>query len=71
MLYLYPEPRAVFGPHGPRGVPATDSSIAPIVLRIERRATPTPAQRAPTAPASEPEQRRRQRENHVELPKAG
>jgi purine-cytosine permease-like protein len=42
LLYLYPEPRAVFGPHGPRGVPSADSSIAPIVLRIERRATPAP-----------------------------
>ena len=42
LLYLFPEPRAVFGPRGPRGVPSADSGIAPIVRRIEPRATPAP-----------------------------
>jgi purine-cytosine permease-like protein len=31
LLYLAPEPRAVFGPEGPRGVPASASAIAPVV----------------------------------------
>ena len=30
-LYLFPEPRAVFGPRGPRFVPAADKPIAPVV----------------------------------------
>lgn len=30
-LYLYPEPCAVFGPAGPRGVPCSDRPVAPIV----------------------------------------
>ncbi len=34
LLYIAPEPRAVFGPKGPRGVPASESSvIAPVVDR--------------------------------------
>jgi purine-cytosine permease-like protein len=33
LLYLYPEPREVFGPDGPRSVPAINSPIAPIVNR--------------------------------------
>jgi purine-cytosine permease-like protein len=31
LLYLSPEPRAVFGPMGPRGVPASAATIAPVV----------------------------------------
>jgi purine-cytosine permease-like protein len=34
LLYLFPEPRAVFGPLGPRGVPAADTAIAPVLDRI-------------------------------------
>jgi hypothetical protein len=34
LLYLYPEPRGVFGPDGPRGVPAANSEIALIVTRV-------------------------------------
>jgi purine-cytosine permease-like protein len=34
LLYLYPEPRGVFGPDGPRGVPAANTEIAPIVMRV-------------------------------------
>jgi purine-cytosine permease-like protein len=34
LLYLYPEPRAVYGPLGPRGVPAIDLPIAPVVMRL-------------------------------------
>ena len=34
LLYLSPEPRAVFGPLGPRGVPAADTAIAPVLDRI-------------------------------------
>jgi purine-cytosine permease-like protein len=42
LLYLFPEPRAVFGPEGPRGVPSIDSSASPIVARNPRRAVPAP-----------------------------
>jgi purine-cytosine permease-like protein len=42
LLYLFPEPRSVFGPRGPRGVPSTDSSVSPIVARNPRRAVPAP-----------------------------
>jgi len=38
-LYAFPEPRAVFGPKGPRWIPAADLPIAPIVDR-ERAAAP-------------------------------
>ena len=31
LLYLAPEPRAVYGPQGPRGVPASASTTAPVV----------------------------------------
>jgi hypothetical protein len=33
---LFPEPRAVFGLRGPRGVPCRDAPVAPIVVRPER-----------------------------------
>jgi len=33
LLYLSPEPRAVFGPLGPRGVPSADRAIAPVFDR--------------------------------------
>jgi hypothetical protein len=33
LLHVFPEPRAVFGPQGPRGVPAADCPVAPIVAR--------------------------------------
>jgi purine-cytosine permease-like protein len=36
LLWLAPEPRAVFGPRGPRCVPAVETPIAPIVERFER-----------------------------------
>jgi hypothetical protein len=42
LLYLYPEPRAVFGPQGPRGVPSADSDVAPIAARIGHRAARAP-----------------------------
>jgi len=35
LLYLVPEPRAVFGPRGPRGVPAAQKAIPPVVDRIQ------------------------------------
>jgi purine-cytosine permease-like protein len=36
LLWIAPEPRAVFGPQGPRGVPAAATPIAPVVARFER-----------------------------------
>jgi purine-cytosine permease-like protein len=36
LLYVFPDPRAVFGPRGPRGVPAADAPIAPVVSRATR-----------------------------------
>jgi purine-cytosine permease-like protein len=33
LLTVFPEPRAVFGPRGPRGVPAREAAVAPIVAR--------------------------------------
>jgi purine-cytosine permease-like protein len=36
LLWMFPEPRAVFGPDGPRGVPAAATPIAPVVARFER-----------------------------------
>lgn len=33
LLYFAPEPRAVFGPLGPRGVPCREVAIAPVVSR--------------------------------------
>ena len=33
LLRAFPDPRGVFGPLGPRGVPATDRPIAPVVAR--------------------------------------
>lgn len=38
LLYLYPEPRGVFGPRGPRGVPCADVPLAPIIPRAGRAA---------------------------------
>jgi purine-cytosine permease-like protein len=35
LLHLFPEPRAVFGPQGARGVPTADLSIAPVTGRAE------------------------------------
>jgi purine-cytosine permease-like protein len=35
LLYMAPEPRDVFGPEGPRGVPAANTPIAPVVDRNE------------------------------------
>jgi purine-cytosine permease-like protein len=35
LLHMDPEPRAVFGPQGPRGVPSVDAAIQPVVDRIE------------------------------------
>jgi purine-cytosine permease-like protein len=34
LLWIAPEPRAVFGPHGPRGVPTAATPIAPVVDRL-------------------------------------
>jgi purine-cytosine permease-like protein len=42
LLHLYPEPRAVFGPKGSRGVPSADSDVAPIAARIGHRAARAP-----------------------------
>ena len=42
LLYLHPEPRAVFGPKGTRGVPSTDSDVAPIAARIGHRTARAP-----------------------------
>jgi hypothetical protein len=33
LLHLIPEPRAVFGPRGPRGVPTADLAITPVTDR--------------------------------------
>jgi purine-cytosine permease-like protein len=33
LLVLFPEPRAVFGPGGPRGIPVRDTAVAPIITR--------------------------------------
>jgi purine-cytosine permease-like protein len=38
LLHVAPEPRAVFGPQGPRGVPAAETAITPVVDRTEPRA---------------------------------
>lgn len=35
LLYLFPEPRAVFGPSGPRGTRAAEMPVAPIVARSQ------------------------------------
>jgi purine-cytosine permease-like protein len=35
LLWALPEPRAVFGPRGPRGVPAARTPIAPVVDRLD------------------------------------
>jgi purine-cytosine permease-like protein len=40
LLYIAPEPRAVFGPGGPRGVPASASAIAPVVVRASPDLSP-------------------------------
>jgi purine-cytosine permease-like protein len=42
LLYLHPEPRAVFGPRGARGVPSTDAGVTPIAARIGHRAARAP-----------------------------
>jgi purine-cytosine permease-like protein len=36
LLWAFPEPRAVFGPAGARGVPMSDRSVAPILARARR-----------------------------------
>jgi purine-cytosine permease-like protein len=33
LLYVFPEPRAVFGPSGPRGTRAIEAPVAPVVAR--------------------------------------
>ncbi len=40
LLYVAPEPRGVFGPAGPRGVPAQDRALAPVVARAGRAPFP-------------------------------
>ena len=42
LLHWYPEPRAVFGPNGPRGVPLAEASVAPVTVRASRRTAPAP-----------------------------
>jgi purine-cytosine permease-like protein len=42
LLHVFPEPDAVFGPQGPRGVPSIDRVIAPVAARMDRRATFSP-----------------------------
>jgi purine-cytosine permease-like protein len=42
LLYFYPEPRAVFGPLGPRVVPAIELPIAPVVMRLSAATTVQP-----------------------------
>jgi hypothetical protein len=37
LLAAFPEPRAVFGPAGPRVSHATDRSVAPVVTRAPRQ----------------------------------
>jgi purine-cytosine permease-like protein len=37
LLYVFPEPRAVFGPSGPRGIRAVDMPVAPVAARSRRR----------------------------------
>ena len=36
LLWAFPEPRAVFGPSGARGVPMSDRPVAPILARARR-----------------------------------
>jgi hypothetical protein len=31
LVVVFPEPRYVFGPEGPRGVPASDAPLPPVV----------------------------------------
>jgi purine-cytosine permease-like protein len=45
-LYLFPEPRYVFGPDGPRGVPSKPGAPAPIVANAESAAGKSAARRA-------------------------
>jgi purine-cytosine permease-like protein len=37
LLFVFPEPRGVFGPLGPRGTRAVDVALAPVVERYRRR----------------------------------
>ncbi len=37
LLYMFPEPRAVFGPLGPRGIRAVEMPLAPVVVRNRHR----------------------------------
>lgn len=45
-LYLFPEPRYVFGPDGPRGVPSKHGTPAPIIGNAESAAAKSAARRA-------------------------
>lgn len=45
-LYLFPEPRYVFGPDGPRGVPSKQRTPAPIIGNAESAAAKFAARRA-------------------------
>ncbi len=37
LLHLFPEPRDVFGPDGPRGIPAANIAIVPVEQRLAQR----------------------------------
>jgi hypothetical protein len=52
-LVVFPEPRAVFGPAGPRFVPASDADITPIT-GAPRRRPPSPPRRSDPSPSPTP-----------------
>ncbi len=42
LLYLFPEPRAVFGPKGPRAVRSIDLGVSPVIPRSASRVASSP-----------------------------
>lgn len=57
LLVLDPDPRAVFGPEGPRAVPARDIAVAPVVDRLSpgaARARRRPRRAAAIEPSRKP-----------------
>ena len=42
-LYLFPEPRYVFGPQGPRWVPSSPGEAPPITEPVRRAGADVPA----------------------------
>ncbi|MDP9026161.1 MAG: cytosine permease [Actinomycetota bacterium] len=58
LLRIFPEPRYVFGPDGPRGVPAVEAELMPVELAEHSAAARAHAQRAEARAAAEKEPRR-------------